>query len=142
MKLILNINIESPVVSITRRPGSPELLVGHLGQIFIQNFVAGDDDSRSDRLQVEIKDIKLYSLNCTQLAGRDNAGPEVNRTFCPPSGLASVNSQEEAHFTRHDFFESLHRGQGEKQKHVLSVCKGSKLSSCICVPENNTVPSF
>jgi vacuolar protein sorting-associated protein 13D len=142
VKLILNINIESPVVSIPRRPGSPELLVGHLGQIFIQNFVAGDDDSRSDRLQVEIKDIKLYSLNCTQLAGRDNAGPEVNRTFCPPSGLASVNSQEEAHFTRHDFFESLHRGQGEKQKHVLSVCKGSKLSSCICVPENNTVPSF
>ncbi|EDL29728.1 mCG140286, isoform CRA_b [Mus musculus] len=111
VKLILNINIESPVVSIPRRPGSPELLVGHLGQIFIQNFVAGDDDSRSDRLQVEIKDIKLYSLNCTQLAGRDNAGPEVNRTFCPPSGPASVNSQEEAHFTRHDFFESLHRGQ-------------------------------
>ncbi|XP_034358412.1 LOW QUALITY PROTEIN: intermembrane lipid transfer protein VPS13D [Arvicanthis niloticus] len=111
VKLILNINIESPVVSIPRRPGSPELLVGHLGQIFIQNFVAGDDESRSDRLQVEIKDIKLYSLNCTQLGGRDNAGPEVSRTFCPPSGSASVNSQEEAHFTRHDFFESLHRGQ-------------------------------
>ncbi|MEJ1272417.1 vacuolar protein sorting 13D [Cricetulus griseus] len=111
VKLILNINIESPVVSIPRRPGSPELLVGHLGQIFIQNFVAGDDESRSDRLQVEIKDIKLYSLNCTQLAGRDSAGPEVTRTFCPPSGSASATSQEEAHFTRHDFFESLHRGQ-------------------------------
>ncbi|EDL81065.1 vacuolar protein sorting 13D (yeast) (predicted), isoform CRA_b [Rattus norvegicus] len=111
VKLILNINIESPVVSIPRRPGSPELLVGHLGQIFIQNFVAGDDESRSDRLQVEIKDIKLYSLNCTQLAGRDGAGPEVSRAFCPPSGSASVSSQEEAHFTRHDFFESLHRGQ-------------------------------
>ncbi|XP_047373475.1 intermembrane lipid transfer protein VPS13D isoform X3 [Sciurus carolinensis] len=111
VKLILNINIESPVVSIPRKPGSPELLVGHLGQIFIQNFVAGDDESRSDRLQVEIKDIKLYSLNCTQLAGREGAGAEVNRTFCPPSGSASANSQEEAHFTRHDFFESLHRGQ-------------------------------
>ncbi|XP_046280637.1 intermembrane lipid transfer protein VPS13D isoform X2 [Marmota monax] len=111
VKLILNIYIESPVVSIPRKPGSPELLVGHLGQIFIQNFVAGDDESRSDRLQVEIKDIKLYSLNCTQLAGREGAGAEVNRTFCPPSGSASANSQEEAHFTRHDFFESLHRGQ-------------------------------
>uniref|UniRef100_A0A2K6FE78 Vacuolar protein sorting 13 homolog D n=1 Tax=Propithecus coquereli TaxID=379532 RepID=A0A2K6FE78_PROCO len=111
VKLILNINIESPVVSIPRKPGSPELLVGHLGQIFIQNFVAGDDESRSDRLQVEIKDIKLYSLNCTQLAGREGAGSEVSRTFCPPSGSASANSQEEAHFTRHDFFESLHRGQ-------------------------------
>uniref|UniRef100_A0A8C5KJ01 Vacuolar protein sorting 13D n=1 Tax=Jaculus jaculus TaxID=51337 RepID=A0A8C5KJ01_JACJA len=107
VKLILNINIESPVVSVPRRPGSPELLVGHLGQIFIQNFVAGDDESRSDRLQVEIKDIKLYSLNCTQLAGREGAGPEAS----PPSGSASANSQEEAHFTRHDFFESLHRGQ-------------------------------
>ncbi|XP_068395015.1 intermembrane lipid transfer protein VPS13D isoform X6 [Eschrichtius robustus] len=111
VKLILNINIESPVVSIPRKPGSPELLVGHLGQIFIQNFVAGDDESRSDRLQVEIKDIKLYSLNCTQLAGREGPGPEVSRPFCPPSGPASANSQEEAHFTRHDFFESLHRGQ-------------------------------
>uniref|UniRef100_A0A8C9DM70 Vacuolar protein sorting 13 homolog D n=1 Tax=Prolemur simus TaxID=1328070 RepID=A0A8C9DM70_PROSS len=111
VKLILNINIESPVVSIPRKPGSPELLVGHLGQIFIQNFVAGDDESRSDRLQVEIKDIKLYSLNCTQLAGREGAGSEVSRTFCPSSGSTSANSQEEAHFTRHDFFESLHRGQ-------------------------------
>ncbi|XP_070330415.1 intermembrane lipid transfer protein VPS13D isoform X10 [Odocoileus virginianus] len=111
VKLILNINIESPVVSIPRKPGSPELLVGHLGQIFIQNFVAGDDESRSDRLQVEIKDIKLYSLNCTQLAGREGPGPEMSRAFCPLSGSANANSQEEAHFTRHDFFESLHRGQ-------------------------------
>ncbi|XP_043341233.1 vacuolar protein sorting-associated protein 13D isoform X4 [Cervus canadensis] len=111
VKLILNINIESPVVSIPRKPGSPELLVGHLGQIFIQNFVAGDDESRSDRLQVEIKDIKLYSLNCTQLAGREGPGPEMSRAFCPLSGSTNANSQEEAHFTRHDFFESLHRGQ-------------------------------
>ncbi|DAA21309.1 TPA: vacuolar protein sorting 13 homolog D [Bos taurus] len=111
VKLILNINIESPVVSIPRKPGSPELLVGHLGQIFIQNFVAGDDESRSDRLQVEIKDIKLYSLNCTQLTGREGPGPEMSRAFCPLSGSANANSQEEAHFTRHDFFESLHRGQ-------------------------------
>ncbi|KAB0342705.1 hypothetical protein FD754_019631, partial [Muntiacus muntjak] len=111
VKLILNINIESPVVSIPRKPGSPELLVGHLGQIFIQNFVAGDDESRSDRLQVEIKDIKLYSLNCTQLAGREGPGPEMSRAFCPLSGSTSASSQEEAHFTRHDFFESLHRGQ-------------------------------
>ncbi|XP_046516082.1 intermembrane lipid transfer protein VPS13D isoform X2 [Equus quagga] len=110
VKLILNVNIESPVVSVPRKPGSPELLVGHLGQIFIWNFVAGDDESRSDRLQVEIKDIKLYSLNCTQLAGREGPGSEVGRTFCP-HGSASANSQEEAHFTRHDFFESLHRGQ-------------------------------
>ncbi|CAK6440611.1 unnamed protein product [Pipistrellus nathusii] len=111
VKLILNINIESPVVSIPRKPGSPELLVGHLGQIFIQNFVSGDDESRSDRLQVEIKDIKLYSLNCTQLAGREGPGSDASRASCPPSGSASTNSQEEAHFTRHDFFESLHRGQ-------------------------------
>ncbi|XP_017915808.1 PREDICTED: vacuolar protein sorting-associated protein 13D isoform X1 [Capra hircus] len=111
VKLILNINIESPVVSIPRKPGSPELLVGHLGQIFIQNFVAGDDESRSDRLQVEIKDIKLYSLNCTQLTGREGPGLEMSRAFCPLSGSANANSQEEAHFTRHDFFESLHRGQ-------------------------------
>lgn len=121
VKLILNINIESPVVSIPRKPGSPELLVGHLGQIFIQNFVAGEDESRSDRLQVEIKDIKLYSLNCTQLAGREGPGSEVSRTFCPPSGSASASSQEEAQFTRHDFFESLHRGQAFHILHNTTI---------------------
>lgn len=128
VKLILNINIESPVVSIPRKPGSPELLVGHLGQIFIQNFVAGDDESRSDRLQVEIKDIKLYSLNCTQLTGREGPGPEMSRAFCPLSGSANVNSQEEAHFTRHDFFESLHRGQGEAWVSFFSFCLDSRPS--------------
>uniref|UniRef100_A0A6I8NRD1 Vacuolar protein sorting 13 homolog D n=1 Tax=Ornithorhynchus anatinus TaxID=9258 RepID=A0A6I8NRD1_ORNAN len=111
VKLILNVNIESPVVSIPRKPGSPELLVGHLGQIFIQNFVAGTDESRSDRLQVEIKDIKLYSLNCTLLGGRKGSGSEASQTPRPPSGAASASSQEDTHFTRHDFFESLHRGQ-------------------------------
>ena len=128
VKLILNINIESPVVSIPRKPGSPELLVGHLGQIFIQNFVAGDDESRSDRLQVEIKDIKLYSLNCTQLTGREGPGPEMSRAFCPLSGSANANSQEEAHFTRHDFFESLHRGQGEAWVSFFSFCLDSRPS--------------
>ncbi|XP_053546399.1 intermembrane lipid transfer protein VPS13D isoform X2 [Bombina bombina] len=108
VKLILNINIESPVVSIPRKPGSPELLVGHLGRIFIQNFVTDDDLSRSDRLQVEIKDIKLYSLNISSLTARKQSASE------PPhlvSGNTSVSNQEEAHFTRHDFFESLHKGQ-------------------------------
>lgn len=129
VKLILNINIESPVVSIPRKPGSPELLVGHLGQIFIQNFVAGDDESRSDRLQVEIKDIKLYSLDCTQLAGREGAGSDASRVSCPPSGSASASSQEEAHFTRHDFFESLHRGQGEGRRSRLVLSKAAEPSS-------------
>ncbi|MGH0118333.1 UNVERIFIED_CONTAM: hypothetical protein FKN15_048569 [Acipenser sinensis] len=51
VKLILNVNIDSPVVSIPRKPGSPELLVGHLGSISIQNFVAGQDSSERARLQ-------------------------------------------------------------------------------------------
>ncbi|KAI9532529.1 hypothetical protein NQZ68_031231 [Dissostichus eleginoides] len=43
VKLTLNISIESPVVSIPRKPGHPELLVGHLGSITIQNCVTGQD---------------------------------------------------------------------------------------------------
>ncbi|CAN2388149.1 Vacuolar protein sorting 13 homolog D (S. cerevisiae) [Pristimantis euphronides] len=116
VKLILNINIESPVVSIPRSPGSPELLVGHLGQIFIQNFVSDDEQSRSDRLHVEIKDIKLYSLNSSVLAGcKEFQGSEQvsSRTM---SSSASVSSQEEPHFTRSDFFESL---QKNKAFHIL-----------------------
>ncbi|XP_075461165.1 intermembrane lipid transfer protein VPS13D isoform X3 [Ascaphus truei] len=111
VKLILNINIESPVVSIPRKPGSPELLIGHLGQIFIQNFVSDDNHSRSDRLEVEIKDIKLYSLNSSHLTGRKESKSDAPESLHPPSSNASVSSQEEARFTRHDFFESLDKGQ-------------------------------
>ncbi|XP_053307347.1 intermembrane lipid transfer protein VPS13D [Spea bombifrons] len=110
VKLILNINIESPVVSIPRSPGSSELLVGHLGQIFIQNFVSDDDSCSSDRLQVEIKDIKLYSLNSRLLTGRKDSQHD-SKSPRTRSGSASVSSQEEQHFTRHDFFESLQKNQ-------------------------------
>uniref|UniRef100_A0A8C3LM71 Vacuolar protein sorting 13 homolog D n=1 Tax=Chrysolophus pictus TaxID=9089 RepID=A0A8C3LM71_CHRPC len=109
IKLILNINIESPIVSIPRKPGSPELLVGHLGQISIQNFVPGEDESTSDRLQVEIKDIKMYSLNTSQFMSKKESASEVSQGL-HSSGPASINSQEESQFTRHDFFESLHKG--------------------------------
>ncbi|NWR10533.1 VP13D protein, partial [Paradoxornis webbianus] len=110
IKLILNINIESPVVSIPRKPGSSELLVGHLGQISIQNFVPGEDESTSDRLQVEIKDIKMYSLNSSQFTNKKDPVSEIPNGPHSSSGPASINSQEESHFTRHDFFESLHKG--------------------------------
>ncbi|XP_067166990.1 intermembrane lipid transfer protein VPS13D isoform X1 [Apteryx mantelli] len=110
IKLILNVNIESPIVSIPRKPGSPELLVGHLGQISIQNFIPGEDDSTSDRLQVEIKDIKMYSLNSSQFMSKKESASEISHGLHSSSGPASINSQEESHFTRHDFFESLHKG--------------------------------
>ncbi|NXU96664.1 VP13D protein, partial [Cettia cetti] len=110
IKLILNINIESPIVSIPRKPGSSELLVGHLGQISIQNFVPGEDESTSDRLQVEIKDIKMYSLNSSQFTNKKDPASEIPNGPHSSSGPASSNSQEESHFTRHDFFESLHKG--------------------------------
>uniref|UniRef100_A0A8C0UC17 Vacuolar protein sorting 13 homolog D n=1 Tax=Cyanistes caeruleus TaxID=156563 RepID=A0A8C0UC17_CYACU len=110
IKLILNVNIESPIVSIPRKPGSSELLVGHLGQISIQNFVPGEDESTSDRLQVEIKDIKMYSLNSSQFTSKKEPASEIPHGPHSSSGSASINSQEESHFTRHDFFESLHKG--------------------------------
>ncbi|KAJ7306493.1 hypothetical protein JRQ81_009848 [Phrynocephalus forsythii] len=110
IKLILNVNIESPVVSIPRKPGSPELLVGHLGQISIQNFVAGEDSRRHDRLQVEIRDIRMYSLNTSHLVGKKEADAEGSHRGRPPPGQGSTSSQEDAQFTRHDFFESLHKG--------------------------------
>ncbi|XP_066494000.1 intermembrane lipid transfer protein VPS13D [Tiliqua scincoides] len=110
IKLILNVNIESPVVSIPRRPGSPELLVGHLGEISIQNFVAGEDNTRNARLQVEIRDIKMYSLNSNHLASKKESVSEVPHAQPSSSDISSVSSQEEPQFTRHDFFESLHKG--------------------------------
>uniref|UniRef100_A0A3B4T2L0 Vacuolar protein sorting 13 homolog D n=1 Tax=Seriola dumerili TaxID=41447 RepID=A0A3B4T2L0_SERDU len=107
VKLTLNISVESPVVSIPRKPGHPELLVGHLGSITIQNFVTGQD-SDGERLQVFVKDIRLYSLNMSHLvlkrpARRDSAGT------MSPSHNGSI-SRDEPQFTRHDFFESLSRG--------------------------------
>uniref|UniRef100_A0A8C4H619 Vacuolar protein sorting 13 homolog D n=1 Tax=Dicentrarchus labrax TaxID=13489 RepID=A0A8C4H619_DICLA len=113
VKLTLNISIDSPVVSIPRKPGHPELLVGHLGSITIQNFVTGQD-SEAERLQVLVKDIRLYSLNMSHLVlkrvPRGNSASSMS-----PSHNGSTN-QDEPQFTRHDFFESLSRG---KAFHIL-----------------------
>uniref|UniRef100_A0A672ZCY6 Vacuolar protein sorting 13 homolog D n=1 Tax=Sphaeramia orbicularis TaxID=375764 RepID=A0A672ZCY6_9TELE len=114
VKLTLDISIESPVVSIPRKPGHPELLVGHLGSITIQNFVTGQD-TEGERLQVLVKDIRLYSLNMSHLILKK--APRGDTT--PSSTLMSVNGevgQNEPQFTRHDFFESLNRG---KAFHIL-----------------------
>ncbi|TSM04819.1 Vacuolar protein sorting-associated protein 13D [Bagarius yarrelli] len=109
VKLILNVSIESPVVSIPRKPGHPELLVGHLGSIAIQNFVAGQD-SEQEKLQVEVKNIRLYSVNTSHLVLR--RGPNSSQS---PSHKHGFNL-DEPQFTRHDFFEYLSRG---KAFHIL-----------------------
>ena len=106
VKLTLDISIESPVVSIPRKPGHPELLVGHLGSIIIQNFVTGQDSER-DKLQVMVKDIRLYSLSMSQLVMRRPAG-----SCSSPSHSGGNAAVEEPQFTRHNFFESLSRGKG------------------------------
>ncbi|XP_024914858.1 vacuolar protein sorting-associated protein 13D isoform X3 [Cynoglossus semilaevis] len=113
VKLNLNISIESPVVSIPRKPGHSELLVGHLGSITIQNSITGLD-SDAERLQVFVKDIRLYSVNMSHLVLKrpprgDNTGSRS------PSINGSIN-QDEPQFTRNDFFESLNRG---KAFHIL-----------------------
>ena len=115
VKLTLNISIESPVVSIPRKPGHPELLVGHLGSIRIQNFLNGQD-SQEERLQVLVKDIRLYSLNMSHLVLK-RAPRGDNADYMSPSHNGSI-SQDEAQFTRQDFFESLSRGKGEKIANV------------------------
>nr|XP_043893555.1 vacuolar protein sorting-associated protein 13D isoform X3 [Solea senegalensis] len=113
VKLNLNISIDSPVVSIPRKPGHPELLVGHLGRITIQNFITGQD-SDGEKLQVFVNDIRLYSLNMSHLVlKRPNRGDNAGNMS--PSHNRSI-SQDEPQFTRHDFFESLSRG---KAFHIL-----------------------
>uniref|UniRef100_A0A3P9N194 Vacuolar protein sorting 13 homolog D n=1 Tax=Poecilia reticulata TaxID=8081 RepID=A0A3P9N194_POERE len=108
VKLTLNISIESPVVSIPRKPGHPELLVGHLGSITIQNFV-NDEDSQGERLEVLVKDIRLYSVNTSHLVLK-RAPREEKADTSSPSHTGNVN-KDESQFTRHDFFESLSRGE-------------------------------
>ncbi|KAJ8257579.1 hypothetical protein GJAV_G00187290 [Gymnothorax javanicus] len=116
VKLTLNVSIDSPVVSIPRKPGHPELLVGHLGSITIQNFVVEEDSSEKERLQVEVKDIRLYSLNTSHLVLRKTARSDSSSTSSfLPSHNGSIG-KEEPQFTRHDFFESLSRG---KAFHIL-----------------------
>ncbi|XP_028848635.1 vacuolar protein sorting-associated protein 13D isoform X2 [Denticeps clupeoides] len=115
VKLTLNISIESPVVSIPRRPGHSELLVGHLGSVTIQNCIAGQDSER-DILQVDVRDIRLYSVNMSHLVQRK--GPRSDGSPCSSVSLSQNGSlnQDEPQFTRHDFFESLSRG---KAFHIL-----------------------
>uniref|UniRef100_A0A8C1KFS4 Vacuolar protein sorting 13 homolog D n=1 Tax=Cyprinus carpio TaxID=7962 RepID=A0A8C1KFS4_CYPCA len=115
VKLTLDVSIESPVVSIPRKPGHPELLVGHLGSIRIQNFLTGHD-SEGEKLQVEIKDIRLYSVNTSNLVLRKGARLNSSSTSGPsPSHGGNINLNE-PQFTRHDFFEHLSRG---KAFHIL-----------------------
>ncbi|KAM4737865.1 intermembrane lipid transfer protein VPS13D isoform 3-T3 [Anableps anableps] len=113
VKLTLNISIESPVVSIPRKPGHPELLVGHLGSITIENFV-NDEDSQGERLQVLVKNIQLYSVNMSHLILK-RASKEERADTSSPSHNGNIN-KDESQFTRHDFFESLYRG---KAFHIL-----------------------
>ncbi|KAJ8264877.1 hypothetical protein COCON_G00139760 [Conger conger] len=116
VKLTLNVSIDSPVVSIPRKPGHPELLVGHLGSITIQNFVAGEDSSERERLQVEVKDIRLYSLNTSHLVSRKATRSDSSSSSnFSPARSGSVG-KDEPQFTRHDFFEYLNRG---KAFHIL-----------------------
>ncbi|XP_028308916.1 vacuolar protein sorting-associated protein 13D isoform X3 [Gouania willdenowi] len=113
VKLNVNISIESPVVSIPRKPGHPELLIGHLGSIIIQNF-AHEQDSGGERLQVSVKDIRLYSLNMSHLVlKKPPKGDHADSTSQAGSGRIS---QDEPQFTRYDFFESLNQG---KAFHIL-----------------------
>ncbi|XP_069804325.1 intermembrane lipid transfer protein VPS13D isoform X2 [Dendropsophus ebraccatus] len=129
VKLILNIKIDSPVVSIPRSPGSPELLVGHLGQIFIQNFVSDEEQSQSDRLHVEIKDIKLYSLNSSVLTGRKEFQGSCPGSSQPPGTSSASIQEEDTHFTRNDFFESLQKNQAFHILHNTTIqCKMEKFS--------------
>ncbi|XP_078806203.1 intermembrane lipid transfer protein VPS13D isoform X4 [Oryzias latipes] len=105
VKLNLNIHIESPVVSIPRKFGHPELLVGHLGSIRICNCL-NSQDLPGETLQVLVKDIRLYSLNMSHLIPK--RAPRWERV---DDVLRYLINQEEAPFTRNDFFESLSRGQ-------------------------------
>ncbi|KAI5095714.1 vacuolar protein sorting-associated protein 13D isoform X1, partial [Silurus meridionalis] len=109
VKLILNVSIESPVVSIPRKPGHPELLVGHLGRIEIQNFVPGQD-SEQEKLQVKVKNIRLYSVNTSHLVLRKGQSSSQSPSH------KTVFSLDEPQFTRHDFFEYLSLG---KAFHIL-----------------------
>ncbi|MEQ2209041.1 hypothetical protein XENOCAPTIV_022916 [Xenoophorus captivus] len=113
VKLTLNISIESPVVFIPRKPGHPELLVGHLGRIKIQNFL-NNEDSQGERLQVLVKDIRLFSVNMCHLVLK-RASKEERADNYSPSHNGNV-SKDESQFTRHDFFESINRG---KAFHIL-----------------------
>ncbi|KAJ3586857.1 hypothetical protein NHX12_013249 [Muraenolepis orangiensis] len=115
VKLTLDISIESPVVSIPRKPGHPELLVGHLGSILIQNFVTGQD-AKGEKLQVMVKDIRLYSLSMSHLVMRKPTRNSSAGSCSSPSHGGLNLSQEEPQFTRHNFFESLSRG---KAFHIL-----------------------
>ncbi len=117
VKLTLNISIESPVVSIPRKPGSPELLVGHLGSVTIQNFETGED-SEAESLQVLVKDIRLYSLNMSHLVLKRAARGDTAGSM----SLSGNINQDEPQFTRQDFFESLSCGKGKNVTNFKDFC--------------------
>nr|XP_002733622.2 PREDICTED: vacuolar protein sorting-associated protein 13D-like [Saccoglossus kowalevskii] len=75
-KLKLDIVMQTPVVAFPRTPTSSELLVGHLGKIYLHNVMrrtAAHEsmhwvDDRIERMYMEIRDINVFSINSDYLS--------------------------------------------------------------------------
>lgn len=68
--ILLNAQLDTPVIVIPRTSDSPDVLVAHLGHISVKNFDSLSQDLEesqksncSVRMFIEAKDMNLYSLN-------------------------------------------------------------------------------
>lgn len=67
-KIIIDAELETPIIVIPRNPSSSDVLVAHLGQISVQNSKREQEDididsNKIDTLFIEAKDMNLYSVN-------------------------------------------------------------------------------
>ncbi|CAH1990127.1 unnamed protein product [Acanthoscelides obtectus] len=87
--LMLNIELDSPVVVLPRKSNSPEVFVAHLGKISVSNYYIDDSktngydydcsDFRIEHYDIEVKDMNIYSLDTStrRVPGPSISKPEV-----------------------------------------------------------------
>jgi vacuolar protein sorting-associated protein 13D len=96
-KIILNAQLETPVIVIPRTSSSSEVLVAHLGKITINNnshdAMQKEEEDRSviyhERLSVEAKDMNLYAVDI------DNPKSKVEISLDQSTMYKSVYNQSE-----------------------------------------------
>ncbi len=87
-----DVSLQSPVIILPRKPNSPEVLVGHLGNISIRNSVLDEGttavastptvslfENATEKIHMEIRDMNVYSVDLDKQQHKDSL-PSQNST--------------------------------------------------------------
>ncbi|XP_077998114.1 intermembrane lipid transfer protein VPS13D-like [Glandiceps talaboti] len=106
-RLKLDIVMQTPVVAFPRTPTSDELLVGHLGKIYLHNTVKKSGAVSSDRwlndgierMYMEIRNINVFSINSDYLNRQARSGQRLDSKMSAETMMATRRGDSILHNT-------------------------------------------